>query len=109
MTGSTRLEAKRQRRRDGRDTGRRRAPILTEAEFLARREAVDREMVIRQRGERTQIAVLEDDVLVEHYVTQAQCDVLRRQRLPRPGAERAALDGGGVRRHRQGTQRISSR
>ncbi|MGY1708298.1 Rne/Rng family ribonuclease [Geodermatophilus sp. SYSU D00758] len=72
VTGSTRLEAKRQRRRDGRDTGRRRAPILTEAEFLARREAVDRKMVIRQRGERTQIAVLEDDVLVEHYVTQAQ-------------------------------------
>ncbi|MGY1723369.1 Rne/Rng family ribonuclease [Blastococcus sp. SYSU DS0533] len=71
ITGSTRLEAKRQRRRDGRDTGRRRQPILTEAEFLARREAVDRKMVIRQRGERTQIAVLEDDVLVEHYVTQA--------------------------------------
>ncbi len=71
VAGSTRLEAKRQRRRDGRDTGRRRAPILTEAEFLARREAVDRAMVIRQRGERTQIAVLEDDVLVEHYVTQA--------------------------------------
>ncbi|GAA3163896.1 hypothetical protein GCM10010531_15040 [Blastococcus jejuensis] len=72
VAGSTRLEAKRQRRRDGRDTGRRRAPILTEAEFLARREAVDRKMVIRQRGERTQIAVLEDEVLVEHYVTQAQ-------------------------------------
>ncbi|WP_309229536.1 Rne/Rng family ribonuclease [Blastococcus sp. TML/M2B] len=72
VAGSTRLEAKRQRRRDGRDTGRRRAPILTESEFLARREAVDRTMVIRQRGERTQIAVLEDDVLVEHYVTQAQ-------------------------------------
>ncbi|RBY83173.1 Rne/Rng family ribonuclease [Blastococcus sp. TF02A-26] len=71
VSGSTRLEAKRQRRRDGRDTGRRRAPILTESEFLARREAVDRAMVIRQRGERTQIAVLEDDVLVEHYVTQA--------------------------------------
>ncbi|WP_304557958.1 ribonuclease E/G [Blastococcus sp. TF02-8] len=71
ITGSTRLEAKRQRRRDGRDTGRRRQPILTEAEFLARREAVDRKMVIRQRGERTQIAVLEDDILVEHYVTQA--------------------------------------
>ncbi|WP_081865876.1 Rne/Rng family ribonuclease [Blastococcus sp. URHD0036] len=71
VAGSTRLEAKRQRRRDGRDTGRRRAPILTESEFLARREAVDRAMVIRQRGERTQIAVLEDDVLVEHYVTQA--------------------------------------
>jgi len=71
IAGSTRLEAKRQRRRDGRDTGRRRTPILTESEFLARREAVDRKMVIRQRGERTQIAVLEDDVLVEHYVTQA--------------------------------------
>src|SRR4029450_9804967 len=72
VAGSTRLEAKRQRRRDGRDTGRRRPPSPTESEFLARREAVDRKMVIRQRGERTQIAVLEDDVLVEHYVTQAQ-------------------------------------
>ena len=105
VAGSTRLEAKRQRRRDGRDTGRRRAPILTESEFLARREAVDRTMVIRQRGERTQIAVLEDDVLVEHYVTQAQSHVLRRQRLPRPRAERAAQHGGGLRRRRQGTQR----
>ncbi|PRY42146.1 ribonuclease E [Geodermatophilus tzadiensis] len=72
VAGSTRLEAKRQRRREGRDTGRRRAPILSEAEFLARRESVERRMVIRQRGERTQIAVLEDGVLVEHYVTQAQ-------------------------------------
>ena len=26
-------------------------------------------MVVRQRGDRTQIAVLEDGVLVEHYVT----------------------------------------
>lgn len=42
ISGSTRLEAKRQRRRDGRDAGRRRPPILTESEFLARREAVDR-------------------------------------------------------------------
>ena len=41
VKGSTRLEAKRQRRRDNRDSGRRRAPILTEAEFLARREAVE--------------------------------------------------------------------
>ncbi|HYT10927.1 MAG TPA: Rne/Rng family ribonuclease, partial [Mycobacteriales bacterium] len=71
VRGSTRLEAKRQRRREGRDTGRRRPPILTESEFLARREAVDRAMVVRQRGDRTQIAVLEDDVLVEHYVTKA--------------------------------------
>jgi ribonuclease E len=71
VKGSTRLEAKRQRRRDGRDQGRRRPPVLTEAEFLARREAVERTMVVRQRGERTQIAVLEDGVLVEHYVTKA--------------------------------------
>ncbi|HEY3953029.1 MAG TPA: Rne/Rng family ribonuclease [Streptosporangiaceae bacterium] len=68
LRGSTRLEAKRQRRREGRDSGRRRPPIITESEFLARREAVDRSMVVRQRGEHTQIAVLEDDILVEHYV-----------------------------------------
>ncbi|MDP9116902.1 MAG: Rne/Rng family ribonuclease, partial [Actinomycetota bacterium] len=71
VKGSTRLEAKRQRRKDGRDTSRRRPPILTEAEFLARREAVDRVMAVRQNGDRTQVAVLEDDVLVEHYVTRA--------------------------------------
>ncbi|HEY8302812.1 MAG TPA: Rne/Rng family ribonuclease, partial [Jatrophihabitans sp.] len=71
VKGSTRLEARRQRRRDGRDTSRRRPPILSEAEFLARREAVDRVMALRQTGDRTQIAVLEDDVLVEHYVTRA--------------------------------------
>jgi ribonuclease E len=69
VKGSTRIEAKRQRRRDGRDTSRRRPSIITEAEFLARREAVDRVMVVRQGDERTQIAVLEDGVLVEHYVT----------------------------------------
>ncbi|MCO1656576.1 translation initiation factor IF-2 N-terminal domain-containing protein [Pseudonocardia humida] len=68
VRGSTRLEAKRQRRRDGRDAGRRRAPILTEAEFLARRESVDRTMVIRERGRRVEIGVLEDDILVEHFV-----------------------------------------
>jgi ribonuclease E len=71
LTGSTRLEAKRQRRREGREQGKRRPPVLTEAEFLARREAVDRVMVVRQSGDRTQIAVLEDNVLVEHYVTKA--------------------------------------
>jgi ribonuclease E len=71
LTGSTRLEAKRQRRREGREQGKRRPPVLTEAEFLARRESVDRVMVVRQSGDRTQIAVLEDNVLVEHYVTKA--------------------------------------
>lgn len=69
LKGSTRLEAKRQRRREGRDAGRRRT-IITEAEFLARREAVERSMVVRERNGRTQIAVLEDGVLVEHYVSQ---------------------------------------
>jgi len=71
VTGSTRLEAKRQRRRESRDTSRRRVPLVTEAEFLARRESVNRVMVVRNAGERTQIAVLEDNVLVEHYVTRA--------------------------------------
>lgn len=71
VKGSTRLEAKRQRRREGRESSRRRPPVLSEAEFLARREAVERVMVVRQVGDRTQIAVLEDDVLVEHYVTKA--------------------------------------
>ena len=68
VRGSTRLEAKKQRRRDGREAGRRRAPILSEAEFLARREDVDRVMVVRDKDDRIQIDVLEDGILVEHYV-----------------------------------------
>ncbi|AEV82271.1 ribonuclease [Actinoplanes sp. SE50] len=71
VSGSTRLEAKRQRRRDGREQRRTRPPILSESEFLARREAVDRVMVVRQKPDRIQIAVLEDGVLVEHYVARA--------------------------------------
>ena len=83
ISGSTRLEAKRQRRRDGRDASRRRPPILSESEFLARRESVERVMVVRERNamtvapdghsgpieDYTQVAVLEDGVLVEHFVT----------------------------------------
>ena len=76
VSGSTRLEAKRQRRRDGREQRRTRPPILSESEFLARREAVDRVMVVRQRGDRTQIAVLEDGILVEHYVTRASAGTM---------------------------------
>jgi ribonuclease E len=72
VRGSTRIEAKKQRRRDGREAGRRRAPILTEAEFLARRESVNRVMCVREHGDRTQIAVLEDGILVEHYVNRAE-------------------------------------
>ncbi|MBP2435695.1 Rne/Rng family ribonuclease [Microbacterium amylolyticum] len=71
IKGSTRLAAKKQRRRDGREAGRRRT-VVTEAEFLARRESVDREMVVRTKENRTQIGVLEDGVLVEHYVARAQ-------------------------------------
>ncbi|HVQ87681.1 MAG TPA: Rne/Rng family ribonuclease [Actinomycetes bacterium] len=76
VRGSTRLEAKKQRRREGREQGRRRPPVLTESEFLARREAVDRVMVIRQQSERTQIGVLEDNVLVEHYVAQKSASTM---------------------------------
>ena len=70
IKGSTRLEAKKQRRRDGRDAGRRRT-VVTESEFLARREAVDRAMIVREKEDRVQIGVLEDNVLVEHYVARA--------------------------------------
>ena len=99
-SGSIRLDAKRARRRDGRDAGRRRAPILTEAEFLARRENVQREMVVRQRGDRTQIAVLEDGVLVEHYISQASSGSLvgnvyvGRVQNVLPGMEAAFVDIG---------------
>ncbi|MFM6941566.1 MAG: Rne/Rng family ribonuclease, partial [Candidatus Planktophila sp.] len=64
----------RDRDRGGRDRDnyrepyRRRGTILTDADFLARRENVDREMVVRQIGDRIQIAVIEDNVMVEHYV-----------------------------------------
>ena len=70
VKGSTRLEAKKQRRRDGRDAGRRRV-VITESEFLARRESVDREMIVRTTADRVQIGVLEDKVLVEHYVARS--------------------------------------
>ena len=68
LKGSTRLEAKRQRRREGRDAGRRRT-VITEAEFLARRESVERTMIVRENDARVQIAIVEDGVLVEHYVS----------------------------------------
>ena len=54
--------------REPREFTRRRGTIITEAEFLARRESVDRQMLVRQVGDRTQIAVLEDKIMVEHYV-----------------------------------------
>ncbi len=100
FTGSTRLEAKKQRRREGREAGRRRAPVISEAEFLARRESVDRVMVIRERDDLTQIAVLEDKVLVEHYVArESQTSLIGNVYLGRvqnvlPSMEAAFIDIG---------------
>ncbi|MGB0101334.1 MAG: Rne/Rng family ribonuclease, partial [Nocardioides sp.] len=100
VSGSTRLEAKKQRRREGREAGRRRAPIVSEAEFLARREAVDRSMVIRQRDDLIQIGVLEDRVLVEHYVArESQTSLIGNVYLGRvqnvlPSMEAAFIDIG---------------
>ncbi|WP_151081571.1 Rne/Rng family ribonuclease [Nocardioides cynanchi] len=100
VSGSTRLEAKKQRRREGREAGRRRAPIVSEAEFLARRESVNRVMAIRQKGDITQIAVLEDNVLVEHYVArESQTSLIGNVYLGRvqnvlPSMEAAFIDIG---------------
>ncbi|QSR32004.1 ribonuclease E/G [Nocardioides sp. S5] len=100
VAGSTRLEAKKQRRREGREAGRRRAPIVSEAEFLARRESVERVMVIRQREDLTQIGVLEDKVLVEHYVArESQTSIIGNVYLGRvqnvlPSMEAAFIDIG---------------
>ncbi len=99
LQGSTRLQAKRQRRRDSRD-GQRRRPVISEAEFLARRESVKRDMVVREKDGRVQIAVLEDDVLVEHYVShQANQSMAGNVYLGRvqnvlPGMEAAFVDVG---------------
>jgi ribonuclease E len=70
-SGSTRMDAKRSRRRESRDSSRRRSSV-TEAEFLARRESVDRKMAVREKDGRVQIGVLEDGMLVEHYVAESQ-------------------------------------
>ena len=100
VAGSTRLEAKKQRRREGREAGRRRAPIVSEAEFLARRESVERVMVIRQRKDLIQIGVLEDKVLVEHYVArESQTSLIGNVYLGRvqnvlPSMEAAFIDIG---------------
>ena len=100
MQGSTRLQAKKNRRREGREQGRRRTSILTEAEFLARREDVNRVMVVRELNDRVQIAVLEDGVLVEHYVNRTSGSsmignvYLGRVQNVLPGMEAAFIDIG---------------
>lgn len=71
VEGSTRLEAKKQRRRDNRRERSRQSQLM-EQDFLARRENVDRLMVVREKEQHTQISVVEDNVLVEHYVSDIQ-------------------------------------
>ncbi|MCL1922673.1 MAG: Rne/Rng family ribonuclease [Propionibacteriaceae bacterium] len=100
IEGSTRLEAKKQRRREGRAASRRRTPILSEAEFLARRESVERTMLIRQKQDYSQIAVIEDGILVEHYVDRASATsligniYLGKVQNVLPGMEAAFIDIG---------------
>ena len=60
--------ADRSEQREYREPYRRRGTVITDGEFLARRENVDREMVVRQIADRIQIGVIEDNVMVEHYV-----------------------------------------
>ena len=75
IKGSSRLEAQRRRRSEKREEQRKRSRIVSQAEFLARRESVERRMVVRERdrhdghGKITQVGVLEDGLLVEHFVT----------------------------------------
>ena len=71
VEGSTRLEAKKQRRRDNRRERSRQSQLI-EQDFLARRESVNRLMVVREKENHTQISVIEDDILVEHYVSDIQ-------------------------------------
>lgn len=75
IKGSSRLEAQRRRRSEKREEQKKRSRIVSQAEFLARRESVTRTMVVRERdrhdgpGRITQVGVLEDGLLVEHFVT----------------------------------------
>ncbi len=66
--GARRDRTDRGARGDYREPYRKRGTLITDSEFLARRENVDREMLVRQISDRTQIAVIEDGIMVEHYV-----------------------------------------
>ncbi|RSZ62344.1 Rne/Rng family ribonuclease [Corynebacterium hylobatis] len=106
LKGSTRLEAQRRRRTEMREEGRRKKHIVSQAEFLARRESVERTMVVRERqrhdhpGVVTQVGVLEDELLVEHFVTsEAQASMIGNIYLGRvqnvlPSMEAAFIDIG---------------
>lgn len=106
IKGSTRLEAQRRRRTEMRESGRTKKHIVSQAEFLARRESVERTMVVRERprhdggGTLTQVGVLEDDLLVEHFVTtESQASMIGNIYLGRvqnvlPSMEAAFIDIG---------------
>ena len=70
--GSTRLESRRRWKAENRDDSRQ---VVSRSEFLARRESVERVMVVRDSertdhpGLTTQVGVVEDGMLVEHFVT----------------------------------------
>ena len=71
LKGSTRLASQRQWRRENRE----RTHTISRSAFLARRESVERRMVVRDshrsdhQGLTTQVGVVEDGMLVEHFVT----------------------------------------
>lgn len=71
LKGSTRLASQRQWRRENRE----RTHTISRSAFLARRESVERKMVVRDshrsdhQGLTTQVGVVEDGMLVEHFVT----------------------------------------
>ena len=109
LKGSTRLESQRRRRNEMREAGRKQKRVVSQAEFLARRESVERTMVVRERhrvedpehsGLVTQVGVLEDDLLVEHFVTSdAQASIIGNIYLGRvqnvlPSMEAAFIDIG---------------
>lgn len=100
LQGSTRLEAKRRRRLDNLRTSSIRHTKITESEFLGRRECVDRKMIVREKDGINQIAVLEDGLLVEHYVADHnQCSSIGNVYLGRvqnvlPSMEAAFVDIG---------------
>ena len=82
------------RTRTGRDGRRRREPLVVPPRIT------DKLMVITERGDRDQIAVLEEDMLVQHYVTRAGATsmvgnvYLGRVQNVLPGMEAAFVDVG---------------
>ena len=74
LRGSSRLEAQRRRRNELREETRKTERIVSASEFQERRDAITRKMVVCERprmdgpGTVTQLGLLEDDVLVEHFV-----------------------------------------